>query len=361
MTHNVVLGTEQGWLISDRFRAAQSIPGLSPTSWLAINGANPVYDESSYGLPDPATPFLFDSTYRENRHGVYVQDLIDVGEHWKLLTGVRYDRVDTTFTREIALEPVFDQTVSTDQSFDHGSPRVGVVYQPIPEKLSYYAMYSDSFDSPMGGPRLSVNPLQPELGQTWEGGVKAKLFDGLTVTAAGFYITKENVTVDLFNFPFFETVQAGRQRSQGVEFDAAGQLTERWSMVGNWCYVDTLLSDPDNPSLDGQMARGVPHNTINLWTRYNLIQEEQRMLGLALGVIFVGERLGDYIAPPGPQFYLPGYTRWDAGVYWRRGRLDTSLYLENLFDTRYYTSSISQYQIFPGAPLTVRAQVGCRF
>ena len=284
VTHNVVLGTEQGWLISNEFRAAQSIPdGSDPTTWLAIDGMNPIYNNPNFGLPNPATPFLFDSNYRENRHGVYVQDLIDVGEHWKVLAGVRYDHVDTAFTREIAIQPFFDQTVTTDQSFDHGSPRVGIVYQPIPEKLSYYAMYSDSFDPPGGGPRLTVEPLLPELGQTWEGGVKAKLLDGLTVTAAGFYITKENVTVDLFDAPFFTTTQAGRQRSQGVELDALGQFTERWSMVGNWCYVDTLLSDPVNPSLDGQPARGVPHNTINLWNRYNVIQEKQRTRGICLG------------------------------------------------------------------------------
>ena len=355
VTHNVVLGTEQGWLVSDRFRAAQSIPTADPSTWLLINAMDPMY-----GAAAPDTPFLFDSTYRENRHGLYVQDLIDIGEHWKVLAGVRYDRVNSAFTREIALEPIFDRTASTDQSFDHGSPRVGIVYQPIPDRLSYYAMYSDSFDPPGGGPRLTPDPLLPELGQIWEGGVKAKLLEGLSVTASGFYITKENVTVDLFDFPTFDTVQVGRQRSQGVEFDAVGQLTERWSLLGNWCYVDTLLTDDRNPLFDGQMARGVPHNTINVWSRYNVIQEEQRTLGLALGAIFVGERLGDYLVPPA-QFFLPGYTRWDAGLYYRRGRLDTSLYLENLFDTRYYTSSISQLQIFPGAPFNVRAQVGCRF
>ena len=37
-------------------------------------------------------------------------------------------------------------------------------------------------------------PCSPELGQSWEGGVKAKLFAGLTVSAAGFYIVKENAT-----------------------------------------------------------------------------------------------------------------------------------------------------------------------
>ena len=170
------------------------------------------------------------------------------------------------------------------------------------------------------------------------------------------------MTVDLFNAPFFTTTQIGRQRSQGVEVDAIGQLTERWSLVGNWCYVDTLLSDPANPNLDGQPARGVPHNTINVWTRYNVIQEKDRTLGFALGVIFVGERLGDYIGPGQPRSSscraIPAGTPASTTS---RGRLDTSVYLENLFDARYYTSSISQFQVFPGAPFTVRAEVGYRY
>jgi len=385
VTHNIVLGTEQGWLVSDRFRATQSIPGADPSTWLAIDAMNPIYDNPNFGLPNPATPFSFDSTYRENRHGVYIEDMVDVGEHWKVLAGVRYDHVDTTFNREIALQPLFDSSAQTEQSFDHGTPRVGVVYQPVPEKLSYYTMYSDSFDPPGGGPRLTLAPLLPELGQTWEGGVKAKLLDNLTVTAAGFYITKQNVTVDLFDAPFFTTSQIGRQRSQGVEFDAIGQLTDQWSLVANWCYVDTLLSDPTNPGIDGQPARGVPHNTINVWTRYNLLQAEKgdsphlceapsgpfrqmgtvpffrRTFGVALGAVYVGQRLADYIAPPNPQLFLPGYTRWDAGVYYTRGRLDTSVYFENVFDARYYTGSISQFQIYPGAPFNVRAQVAWRF
>ena len=362
VTHNVVLGTEQGWLSETGFRAQESIPSATDsTTWLAIDAVHPIYNNPNFGLPNPATPFLYDSTYTENRHGVYVQDIIDVGEHWRVFTGVRYDHVDTMFDRELAIEGQFDERVKTDQSFDHGSPRIGLMYQPIPEKLSYYVMYSDSFDPPGGGPRLTTEALQPELGQTWEGGIKVKPLDKLTLSAAGFYIVKENVTTDLFNSPYFETEQIGKQRDQGVEVDALGQLSERWSVQANWCYVDTLLTDPANSLLDGQPARGVPHNTINIWSRYNVIQEKDRTLGFALGVIYVGERLGDYLAAGTPQFFLPEYTRWDAGVYYRRGRLDTALYLENLFDIQYYTSSISEYQVTPGAPFTVRAQATYRF
>ncbi len=357
--HNVVVGTEQGWLISDPFVGAYSTPGLNPNTWLAINAFGPIYNNPAFGLPNPATPIEFDSRYYQNRHGVYLEDMIDVGEHWKVLAGIRYDHVDTVFDRQLTPFP----RVRTEQGFDHGAPRIGLVYQPVPEKLSYYAVYSDSFDPPGGGARIYDQPLLPELGQTWEGGVKAKVSDGLTLTAAAFYITKENVTTDIFNGQTIVTSQVGRQRSQGVELDAVGQITEVWSVLANWCYVDSLLNDPSNPLFDGRPARGVPHNTMNVWSRYNLIQnrEQQKTFGFALGMVFVDERLGDYLPASVPEFSLPSYVRWDTGLYYQRGRLDAMLYLENLFDSEYYVSSISQYQVQPGAPITARAQVGYRF
>ena len=50
-----------------------------------------------------------------------------------------------------SFEPLFGPT-RTVQAFDEGSPRAGIIYEPLPEKLSYYAMYAESFDPPDGGP-----------------------------------------------------------------------------------------------------------------------------------------------------------------------------------------------------------------
>ena len=45
----------------------------------------------------------------------------------------------------------------------------------------------------------------------------------------------------------------------------------------------------------------------NVWARYNFIQEERRTLGMALGMAYVGSRLGDYSSP----LVLPAYDVWD--------------------------------------------------
>ena len=88
------------------------------------------------------------------------------------------------------------------------------------------------------------------------------------------------------------------------------------------------------------------------------MQCPQQTFGLALGVTGVGQRLGDFTTPA---FTLPAYARWDAGVYYRRGRWNSSVYFENIFDTVYYAGSVNQFEVFPGAPFNVRAQVAYRF
>ena len=347
MTHHVVFGTEEGWFNSNEFRGASSLQYLTP---LNINYNAPVYGNLPPFIP---LPLVYDSTFYQADYGLYFQDLIDVTDHWKVLAGVRYDHSDVIFNR--SFEPTFGPTKSVE-AFDVGTPRVGLIYEPLPEQLSFYAMHSESFDPPNGGPYIEQTPLKPEFGQLWEGGIKMKPTDNLTLAAAGYYLAKENVSVYLANG--YNMEQVGAQRSQGVELSAVGKLTGRWSLIANYAYTDTLLSDPTPGSvINGQRALGVPYNSASFWSRYDLIADQCQTLGVGLGLVYVGDRLGDYYSP----LVLPAYTRCDAGVYYRRGRLDASLFIENLFDTVYYASSINQYEVFPGAPFNVKGQLTCRF
>ena len=338
--HNLVFGTEQGWFASNTFNATESFGYL-------IDATSPVYSNPAT-LP-PA--FAYNSTYLRTTNALYFQDLMDIGDHWKFLVGARYDHVETTFIRDLSIDPT---ELRTDTTYDAGTPRVGIVYEAIPKKLSYYALYSESFDPPDGGPYITLTSWKPETGQSWEGGIKYQPAEKLSITAAGFYITKQNVT-ELTGA--FSAVQVAQQRSQGAEVEIRGQVTDRWSIIGSYAYTDTLINDPGQPD-DGQRAIGVPLNSASLWNRYNVEQNEHQTIGFGLGVVYVGDREGD---PTDPTFILPSYTRWDAGVFYKRGRLDASLYLENIFDTTYYTSSINQLEIYPGAPLNVRTQLSLTF
>jgi len=177
--------------------------------------------------------------------------------------------------------------------------------------------------------------------------------EGLSLDIAGFHAVRENAP--FLSFPFL--IQVGRERSRGVEMNLVGSLTERWSVIANWAYTDTELTDSQNPAVFGQPQRNVPLHCGALWTRYDLIDGCCQTLGAAIGLVAVGRRSADLANA----VRLPGYCRWDAGVYYRRGRVSASVYLENLFDTDYAISSVDEFQIFPGAPFNARAQVAVLF
>src|SRR5262249_42692475 len=133
-----------------------------------------------------------------------------------------------------------------DTAYYRTTPRVGLVYQPLPQVLSFYAAYALSFDPPASGVFLNPGDVRPETGQIVEGGIRAELFcSRLTLTAAGFYITKNNVAEqDPNNLLLLR--QVGEERSQGAELGAVGKIYDWWSILANYAYVDArTLSDLD--------------------------------------------------------------------------------------------------------------------
>jgi iron complex outermembrane receptor protein len=350
INHKLLVGTEQVYFESQSLLSQGILlePPFDPN--------NPVY-----GLPVPVTPVatLDVPLFKQVRSGVYLQDLIQVGERWHLLGGVRYDHLDLRFDRSLNGIPF-----SNDQTFDRWSPRAGVVYEAVPDVLSYYFAYTRSFTPPGGLLSLNGQPVLPEFGELYEAGVKVRVLDCVTLTACGFHTVRENVPfTDPTTLAF---LQDGIERTQGAEINLVGDITDCWSVIANYAYTDTELSDPNVPLLvDGVQQRNVPYNTGNVWTRYNLYDDGDRVFGLALGMVALTERGADLQRT----VLLPGFVRWDAGAYYERGPFYASLYIENLFDRQYAATSFDEstngflpgVNVFPGAPLNARANFGLVF
>lgn len=336
--HRSLVGMEYAYLDSRQ-------PFFAGLPLSLFNVTDPVYTNP------PAFPLfgLNTNAFRQQRVGGYLQDLVQINPYWQVLGAVRFDTVDLLFDRDvIGLAPVPLHLV-TEQNFQRVTPRGGVIYQPYgDESLAFYYSYTESFSPPPGGAYFDLSPLKPVLGQSHEAGIKTQLLDGLSLTACGYYINREN---DAFNLNPSVLTQVGAVRSQGAELNLLGQITDLWSVVGNYCYCDAKTFDAAL-GLNGAPARNVPFNTANLWTRYNLYDDCCETLGAALGIVYVGDRASAVIPN---SIDLPQFTRWDAGLYYRRGQLNTAVYFENIFDTQYAQSSINEYQVFQGAPFNVRA------
>jgi iron complex outermembrane recepter protein len=353
MRHRAVIGMEYAYFDSSsqfNFSGIGSVINFPPPTFVPVpfDVANP-----NYATPTPTSPLLVSDfpVFRQQRVGGYMQDLIDITPKVKAVAGVRFDTLDFTFDRTVN-----GINARTEEDFNRVTPRGGLVYQPwADESLAFYYNYSQSFTPPGGGIFLFDPPggIQPILGEGHEAGIKTELLPGLALNVAGYRITRQN---DVLNSSSVFLVQVGEVESQGAELNLVGSVTERWNAVANYTYADSRLYDAAL-GFDGVNTRNVPYNTANFWTRYNVIQDECRTAGAALGLVYLGERPADLVN----SLDLPSFARWDAGLYYQRGQFNSVVYLENLFDVQYAQSSINTLQIYQGAPFNVRAAVWYTF
>ncbi|WP_340115562.1 TonB-dependent receptor [Pelagibius sp. 7325] len=281
-------------------------------------------------------------------YGGYLQDIVSIGEQWKVLVGGRFDIAKTQYQR--------GETWVTDKVDTQFSPRIGVVYQPI-ETVSLYASYSESFIPLLSGQSVGDEPLEPETGTQVEIGIKHTAFDErLSTTFALFQLTRENVsTSDLANPGF--SIQIGEQRSRGAELEVAGEVLPGWQVIGSLSYLDSEVTK-DNTFSEGNRLPNVPEWSGSIWSTYALQDPTFEGLELGAGVFVVGKREGDL----NNSFTVPGYARVDLMARYELVEdVDLSVNIYNLFDTEYVEASASAREIYTGAPLTALATLSVRF
>ncbi|MEH2289217.1 TonB-dependent siderophore receptor [Nostoc sp.] len=291
-------------------------------------------------------PIGFNTQFNTNSLGVYLQDQINLLDNLKLLVGGRFDFTDQKNKDVLA-------GTSTSQSDQAFSPRVGVVYQPIPP-ISLYASYSRSFVLNIGT-SIDGSTFDPERGTQYEVGIKADLSDKVSATLAAYHITKSNVlTTDPNNSNF--SILTGEQRSQGIELNVAGEILPGWKIIGSYGYTDAEITR-DNLFPVGNRLYNVPKNAASLWTTYEIQRGSLQGLGFGLGLYYVGDRQGDFEN----SVVLPSYFRTDAALYYKHNNWKAAVNIKNLFDEKYYENAQARSIIYPGAPLTVLGSISVEF
>ena len=290
-----------------------------------------------------STPSDTLSTHRDfigNSLGVYLQDQLSFGAHWKALAGGRWDR----FGQALADHLDGSRLSRSDTTF---SPRAGVVWQPD-DTHSLYAAWSRSFQTSGDGFALAANTadLSPEQSTLKEIGWKGDWHDGaVTASAALFEQTRDGLRTTDPADPS-RLIQVGEQRSRGIELELGGRIGERLDVRLGYTRLDAeILRSNDSQNgvaLEGNRPSNVPEQSASLWGTYAL----GHGFDAGLGVFAVGDRFSanDNLVR------LPGYVRTDAMLRWRGGKHELSLNLRNLGDITWYETAHTTHQIMPGTP-----------
>jgi len=274
---------------------------------------------------------------------LYVQDQISIGDHFDIIGGVRFDRFDLD-VNDIQSGLLLNRT---DEKF---SPRFGAIYKPQ-ENISIYASYAKSFLPRSGDQFLTLNPttanLAPESFVNYEIGVKWDLTSGLSLTTALFRLDRDDQSILLDNQG--NSTLSG-SRTEGVEFQLVGKLTEAWQINAGYSYLDGQQRNAG--TVGGQDLRlfQVPEHMISLWTKYDVTEKFAAGIGVT--------HQSSQFATNDNTVRIPAYTRVDAALYYDVSeKVQVQLNVENLFDETYYPSVHNNDNISTGEPLNARLTV----
>ncbi|AOP88427.1 TonB-dependent siderophore receptor [Enterobacter kobei] len=272
-----------------------------------------------------------DQTLKQESYSAYAQDALYLTDKWIAVAGMRYQY----YTQYAGKGRPFN--VNTDSRDEQWTPKLGLVYKLTPS-VSLFANYSQTF-MPQSSIASYIGDLPPETSNAYEVGAKFDLFDGVTANIALFDIHKRNVlyTESIGGETIAKT--AGRVRSQGVEVDLAGSLTDNTNIIASYGYTDAkVLEDPDYA---GKPLPNVPRHTGSLFLTYDI---HNAFAGNTLTLGGGGHGVSRRSATNGADYYLPGYFVADAfAAYKMKLQYPVTLQVnvKNLFDKTYYTSSIA--------------------
>ncbi|WNL39867.1 TonB-dependent siderophore receptor [Halomonas sp. PAMB 3232] len=232
-------------------------------------------DYAAFSEPDTGDPTRHDLSQRQ--FGFYVQDQLRVADNWIFLAGARYDNVKSS-------EDLSDTTGRSDQGYDDEqvSLTAGAMYLGD-NGISPYVSYSESF-TPVAGSGPSGESYRPLEGRQLEAGVKIAPFDiDGYVTVAAFDVEEDNTLIST-GAPVQE--QAGERRSQGLEVEGVGYLTDALQLTAAYTYTDARYDVSD--AQQDERVPLVPRHSASARLDYDASQFVPGV-SVGAGVRYVGE------------------------------------------------------------------------
>jgi iron complex outermembrane receptor protein len=292
--------------------------------------------------------FSTTSTVAKNA-SIYASDVVNITDQLLAMLSLRVDRYSTRGTFNVLTglyTGAYEQTSL--------SPKFGLVYQVIANKLSLFGNYMNGFVNlaPVTQPDNTILVLQPQYGNQLEGGIKFDLFNTTLAGSLSVYdISVTNSTrtelVDGKNFTF----QDGTQRSRGVEVEVIANPFAGMNIVAGYGFNENRYRNAA-PALQGKNVIFSPKNIGNLWVSYSIPESKIKGLGFGAGVNYVGDSWYD----AANSFKVPGYTLVSGSIFYDVQRYRFALKGNNLSNERYWNNNGS-----PQKPSNFIASVSFKF
>ena len=343
--YNEFMGTAGGQTAADLFDVINTTGNIP--NYLNFNKAKV---DSAYAN-SPADPYPYIISTKEYITSAYVSDVINITDQLIANAALRVDHFDFAGN----YNPV-NGTTTGGYKQTALSPKFGLVYQLVKDKVSLFGNYQNGFTNETGTD-FQGHSFKPEEANQLEGGIKLNAFDGKLSGTFSYYDIQVNNTLrtDL-DHPQF-SIQNGTQLSKGLEAELIANPFTGFNIVAGYAYNDSRYTNAD-ADVDGLRPNtSGPQNMANLWLSYRFMQGVVKGLGAGFGGNYAGKSLVESSRSEG-QFYVPAYTVLNSTVFYETGKYRFAVSVDNLANKEYW---IGWYTVNPQQPRSINGTVTFRF
>ncbi len=269
------------------------------------------------------------TTAKAYNYSAYISDVFNITPALMAMLSLRADRYTTDGTYAIA-----SGKYTGDYNQNSLSPKFGLVYQVVKEKVSLFGNYMNGFVNlgPVNQPDNTILELKPQYGNQWEGGVKVDIINGKLSGSASYYdISVTNSTrTEVVDGKTF-TRQDGTQHSKGYEADLTANPVPGLNIIAGYAHNENKYTNA-TPALQGKYVTASPKDVANIWVSYYLTHGKAKGLGFGAGANYVSDSWFEATNT----FVLPAYTLVNATVFYDQPKYRLSVKANNLLNEQYW-------------------------
>ena len=302
-----------------------------------------------------------DNSTKQETYSAYASNVINFTPALSAMLSLRVDRFMN------AKNDGYNQTAL--------SPKFGLVYQPILDKVSVFANYMNGFVNVAPGQNRQatiVMPLvlNPEHADQFEVGTKLNLFKDKLYATFSYYDIKVTDQVYVIETPYTDpanpdaelpnnqtTFQDGGQKNKGFEAEFVANPINGLNIVLGYSYNDAVLTKGDPDFVNRRSENAGPRNLANLWASYKFTNGLLRGFGLGFGGNYVGDNMIMNRKTAGT-FTIPEYTVLSSSVFYNAEKFNITLKLNNIANKEIYDGWST---IHPKDPRAIAASFTYKF
>jgi iron complex outermembrane receptor protein len=357
---------------SERCTASPLAPVVLTTGATTTQTATPCRRGlSTYAIASNGTANF--KTEFEN-YAVFGQTTLNFTERLRGILGLRWSHDEVSFQHQrIAapagpgVQPSIARTGTTEE--DGVSGRIGLQYD-ITDEINGYVNYARGYKGPAFNVFFNLNtqtlpngtvverdtiPLSKEESDSYEAGLKMRLFDRRLVLNAAAFLTEftgfQTTSFDVIaGVTVSRLINAGDISTRGVEFDFNAVPFENFTLTGGAIFldakIDNFICPPNSPAscnVNGNKLAFAPEFKYNVGANYLIeLPALPFDLGLNAGYTWQAETAGDQAN--NPLLTQDAYGLLDASLNFidREGRFRVSLVGRNLADEFYTVTRVNE-------------------